>query len=257
MAVSYAGHSMNNLYAKALENLAQAQKAQIDSYFKHPGEKGRMNEQVVVDLLRQISPKKYSFGTGFIIDTRNDISPQCDIIVYDAFHNQALFGEATANVYPIECVYAFIEVKTTLNKIELTKTLNAIEKIRSMAQNGKYYKSEELVWEKTDNDYIGQNRQVKSTIILPPRSFVFAFQSTLPRKQSTLSDRLRSECNKNHKHFHGMFMLDSNTFVRRLPNKDKPAEFEFDSGIKRFIWQFLEELNNFPMNTMDLEKYFI
>lgn len=248
---------MNDLYTKALEELANAQKRQIDSYFTHSGEKGRLNEYIVVDLLKQILPRKYSLGAGFIINTQGDMSPQCDIIVYDGLHNRPLFGDKAANIYPIECVYAFIEVKTTLTTKNLRESLEAILKIRRMAKKGKYYKSQELIWEKKDGKFVGQYAQVASEVHLPPRSFVVAFGSELTKDKDSLIERFREECNQEHKHFHGLLILDENVFASRVPNEFEPPKFRVADahGLKAFLRTFLEVIREYPMGPMDIDRY--
>src|SRR5579864_8403183 len=58
----------------------------------HPGEQGRFNESVVRELLEEFLPKRYSFGTGFVIDSTGQQSRQCDIIIYDKHSTISMFG---------------------------------------------------------------------------------------------------------------------------------------------------------------------
>lgn len=248
---------MNKLYTKALEDLAQAQKRQIDSYFTHPGEKGRLNEHIVVDLLKQILPSKYSVGTGFITNTHGDLSPQCDIIIYDGFHNRPLFGDKAVNIYPIECVYAFVEVKTTLTTENLRESLNAILAIRTMAKKGKYYKSQELVWQNAEGKLLGLYAKAVSENVLAPRSFIVAFESDLARGKDALTARLQSECDEEHKHFHGFLILNQDVFASRVPNQFAPPQFRVtdEHSLKAFLHTFLEVIREYPMGPMDIDRY--
>jgi hypothetical protein len=163
----------------------------------------------------------------------------------------------TANIYPIECVYAFVEVKTTLTTTNLRESLDAIVKIRTMAKKGKYYKSRELIWQSTDADLVGQHVQVSSKVTLSPRSFIFAFDSDLVENTEKLTKCLRSECDEENKHFHGLLMLEKNLFFSRLPYKFDFPEFRIveKRGLKAFLHTFLELIRDFPMGPMDLDRY--
>lgn len=247
---------MNDLYVKALEDLARIQKERISSYFKHPGEKGRLHEHIVWDLIGNICPKKYALGTGFVTNSHGDMSRQCDLVIYDEFHNRPLFGDMAANIYPIECVYATVEVKTEVGATNLRESLDAIKYIREMAKKGKYYKSQELFWEPTESGYSRRQVAVQSKVVLAPRSFIFAFESTLPSDREELEERLRKECHEEHRHFHGLLMLDRNLLATRLPNEFDPPKFRLeDNGLKSFFRRFLKDILNMPMGPMDLDRY--
>lgn len=82
----------------------------------HQGEKGGIRERRVADFLSTILPKKYGIGTGHIIDSQDDptISYQTDIVIYDALEGIALPIDNYYSLFPCECVYAAIEVKSKL-----------------------------------------------------------------------------------------------------------------------------------------------
>jgi len=249
---------MNDLYIKAFKYLARARRERISSYVKHRGEKGRLNEQIVSDLLRDISPTRFALGTGFIINSQGSTSTQCDIVIYDEFYNRPLFGDATANIYPIECVYGFVEVKTTLTWAEIDKTLKNIRDIRHMAKQGKYYKQQKMKMKRDENTGLFFNAAVDEefTMLLPPRSFIFAFDSDVDADIDKFVSTLDQKCDEEHKHFHGLLILERNLFVRRNPY-DKPAKFKIDTadGFRVFLQAFLNELRTLPITTMNIDRY--
>jgi hypothetical protein len=49
-----------------------------------------------------------------LIDSKDNYSRQIDLIVYDRADEPAILAQTTQVLYPIENVYACIEVKTTL-----------------------------------------------------------------------------------------------------------------------------------------------
>ncbi|WP_366523456.1 DUF6602 domain-containing protein [uncultured Microbulbifer sp.] len=55
--------------------------------------------------------------TGVVIDRQGKQSNQCDVIIYDALNYPELFSQTSAKFFPVDFVYATIEVKTTVNCI--------------------------------------------------------------------------------------------------------------------------------------------
>jgi hypothetical protein len=86
---------------------------------EHPGEKGRVSEFVVRDVFEAILPRRYSIGTGFVVTTRSigtalRLSPQQDLVVFDHIDNPARLSRDNFGLFPIEGVYATVEVKEKL-----------------------------------------------------------------------------------------------------------------------------------------------
>src|ERR1700761_652466 len=99
----------------------QLEKLRVEAEFfsrltDHKAELGRLNETHLVQLLRNYLPPRIGIGTGFIASGGQDpqLSPQCDIVLYDALNNTPLYKSEAWSIYPIEMVYGVIEVKTTL-----------------------------------------------------------------------------------------------------------------------------------------------
>jgi hypothetical protein len=80
----------------------------------HPGEKGGIRERRVRDFLSSVLPKRFGLGTGHIIDSQGGISRQTDIVLYDAMDGIVLPVDDYYSLFPCECVYAAIEVKSVL-----------------------------------------------------------------------------------------------------------------------------------------------
>lgn len=96
--------------------------------FVNSGDKGTINEQAWRQFLSPLLPARYAIGVGEIIapDT-NDTqklsqSGQKDVVIYDPF-TSAIFGwnNSGLSLFPIETVYAVIEVKTCFNNSEDVK----------------------------------------------------------------------------------------------------------------------------------------
>ncbi len=83
----------------------------------HSPEKGRSLENEVAAVIRQMLPPEYGVGSGFIVfhgDDGPELSSQLDIIIYDAIKGGPLGRMSSCEVYPIESVYGYIEVKASI-----------------------------------------------------------------------------------------------------------------------------------------------
>lgn len=95
----------------------------------HYGERGRIAEEIIKNVLTRILPKRFSIGTGVIFSADGQVSAQTDIVIYDNFHNSPLLSEFGTCLFPVEIVYATIEVKSVLNKKELRTSMDAIMRL--------------------------------------------------------------------------------------------------------------------------------
>jgi hypothetical protein len=83
----------------------------------HAGEKGRALEHEVHTLLRSILPAEYGLSTGFVVFHTSEgprLSSQLDIIIYDAIRSGPITSLETCDVFPLEAIYGYVEVKATL-----------------------------------------------------------------------------------------------------------------------------------------------
>ena len=97
----------------------------------HPGEFGMYREKIVAELLKPFLPSKLAVGTGFIITCQNNISTQCDIIIYDK-ENTPIIENGEQRFFPIECVVGVIEVKSVLNKSKFKEALQKLSNIKKL-----------------------------------------------------------------------------------------------------------------------------
>lgn len=99
-----------------------AQLGAVRAAITHPGEKGRGLEQHSLALLRRLLPAEYGLATGFVACAqcvadgghRVDLSPQIDVIIYDAVRGAPIVDLGSSQVLPLECVHAVVEVKSSL-----------------------------------------------------------------------------------------------------------------------------------------------
>jgi len=136
----------------------------------HPAYKGAEREQEVAAFLREYCPKRFSVGSGFVASAkRQPISDQQDIVIYDALNCPLLCPGTISQIFPIESVYATIQVKSCLDKKELKSSLKNIKSVKQLQMDSG----------------ITRNTMVASVAVRPPSApplgIVFAFQSRWKR----------------------------------------------------------------------------
>lgn len=93
----------------------------------HNGLKGSENENALAAVIRGFLPSKYGVEVNaLVIDRLGKVSKQADILIYDA-ENQASFFR---KVFPVEIVYAVIEVKTSMSS---TEAISAMDNLASIS----------------------------------------------------------------------------------------------------------------------------
>jgi len=105
---------------------------------KHSGSKGTFRENTLRTFLSEGRlPSKYGIGSGEIVGrVRDTSSRQCDVVIYDALNGVKLLYDESIQVFPIDCVYGIIEVKSGLSKTELIDSLEKIKIFKAMAPVG-------------------------------------------------------------------------------------------------------------------------
>lgn len=117
-----------NLLEEHFERSLDFYVAEEDIY--HKGEYGRYREDSAREFIQFTIPGRLSAGEGFIANScrKNEISTQCDIIVYDKSAPQ--FKDSHVRIFPIETVVAIGEIKSTL-----TDTKTVIDALVKLAKN--------------------------------------------------------------------------------------------------------------------------
>lgn len=90
-------------------------------------------ENIVVAFLHTYLPRKVSVGRGYIMNASGSVSLQQDVVVFDPSSYVLLKNAAGSQVFPVECVYATIEVKATLSKRNLEEANKNVDSIRRLS----------------------------------------------------------------------------------------------------------------------------
>ena len=118
-----------------------SQKMRLDfetsAQVKHVGSRGTIRENNLRAFLAEGRlPPKYALGAGEIVGRIRDTSRQCDVIIYDKLNGVTLLYDDSVQVYPIDCVYGIVEVKSKLSKAEFLDALEKIKALKAMAPGG-------------------------------------------------------------------------------------------------------------------------
>ncbi|MBU0568469.1 hypothetical protein KJ693_11150 [bacterium] len=105
----------------------------ISSQVTHRGSKGKIREQEIIkEYLKKYLPGNIGIANGECISTDGQVSPECDIILYEKNTTPYLVYKDGYQVFPIECVYGVIEIKSKIDKAQLKDSIDKLKKIKSM-----------------------------------------------------------------------------------------------------------------------------
>lgn len=128
----------------------QAWAAQMFAQFesikrKHRGETGRRREDDVREFLRSFLPQRLGIGTGEIAASDGSVSPQVDLIVYDALETPLLDQSESSIVVPVEGVFGVIEVSSRLDITKLREDVRKIQEIKALEKRAYWKGNDDIV----------------------------------------------------------------------------------------------------------------
>ncbi|EGN33409.1 hypothetical protein HMPREF0993_03171 [Lachnospiraceae bacterium 5_1_57FAA] len=127
-----------NIYLQKLREFVNIFSNDSESIFKahgntliHPGEFGKYREETTKNILKMLLKKSYGIGDGFILTSKDTVSTQCDIVIYDN-NTIPLIQENSVNFFPVETVVGIGEIKSSLNKTQFKETLQKMAKNKAL-----------------------------------------------------------------------------------------------------------------------------
>jgi hypothetical protein len=244
--------SRHTLYINALQLLADQSRRELAQLMPHYGERGRIAEEIIKAFLSKTLPKRFSIGTGVVFSADGQVSSQTDIVIYDNFHNSPLLSEFGSCLFPVETVFATVEVKSVLTKQELRKSMDAVMRMRAVGAKRYYIVPGVLI-----KDGKATVASFKQTQTVPPRNYIVAFsQKGLGPKYDHFCTNLRKLLDEGNSHVHGVCVLDRNWFAGRVAFKS-PAQLygSEGNGLLDLYVHILKGQQNFTVHTMDLDAY--
>ena len=98
----------------------------------HAGEFGASREAAVRDLLSKFVGTRFNSGHGFIINSRDIHSSQCDIVIYDCSNTPLRDEESGFRFHLADSVVGIGEVKSVLDKATLKHAMVKLAKSKSV-----------------------------------------------------------------------------------------------------------------------------
>lgn len=235
-----------NLLERKIENFMRVFKDDSENIYKdesgqlfHSGEFGMFRERVVKNLIESILPKNYGISDGFIITAKNNISTQCDLIIYNK-DKTPLINDGIANFFPIESVIAIIEVKSVIHsKKDLKDILKKLSKNKELDND---------ISSKINNE----NKQIATFLIC--KKFDFNISNFKQSDFINLYEGIEK------KYWHNMILrveegLIIYSIIKQFLEKENQEKFEEIYGNKKsIIYQYpiterMQQLKNDELNS--------
>jgi len=218
----------------------------------HAGEKGRASEFIVRDVLEEILPRKYSVGTGFVITTAVDdtgktkvrSSSQQDIVIFDHHENPARLSRDNFGLFPVEAVYATVEVKERLNPKELRSFFEASRTLTDIAKTLAYIDLERKGGRVTIESSPSTSR---------PRRYLIAMSG--PTHLVSTFKEVQREAGARDISVHGILTLNSPQFVRFGQRTNRYIEETGDAAFITFVRYLLNGIMSKRMDPFYPKKY--
>lgn len=101
---------------------------------RHPGEFGRYREKICKEFLRLFVPQRLEIDDGFVINSNDKVSHQCDLVIYDKGNTPLIQTSEHQMFYPIETVVGIGEVKSVLSFRLFKEALRKLSKLKKMRE---------------------------------------------------------------------------------------------------------------------------
>jgi hypothetical protein len=241
------------------EQLLASKLDAVRAVIEHAGEKGRSLEGETISLLRTFLPSEYGLSTGFVVfQDSNEIrlSPQLDIIIYDALRSGPLARFGTCDVFPLEAVYGYIEVKASLRSCS-TKGQDTDWPTDSLE---KCIDNNQVLRCMVDRRYMaisGKTSAAQISIVdpIPIRAYVLAFSAygSVAKEPKQFAQRMANYLAQVGKaHLHGIFIAGLALYMTVPVETTLPVpeahnvKYVVDHALAEFKWTLLHDLGRYP-----------
>lgn len=99
---------------------------------RHQGDKGEVNEEYFIEMLRRYLPNRYTVEKAMVIDSLGNTSDSIDIVVFDRQYTPTLLDSEHHRYVPAESVYAVFECKPTIDKGYLEYAGDKAKSVRTL-----------------------------------------------------------------------------------------------------------------------------
>jgi hypothetical protein len=149
-------------YFSSIYNKLEADALLFNRKLPHAGLVGTENENAIASVIRDFLPPRFGVdANALIIDRFGKVSRQADIVIYDAERQARFFRK----VYPVETVYAVIEVKTSMSSSEAKIALDNLASVSEL----EFRPALTPYWETRTREHLIHHS--------PPALYVFAYRT--------------------------------------------------------------------------------
>jgi hypothetical protein len=108
------GWSLEKMLANLHEDIQRRLQA-VRETIGHNGTMGDGSENVWLELLRKYLPERYAVEKAFVVDSKDTMSQQIDVVIFDRQYTPFIFVIENQKVVPAESVYAVFEAKQAVD----------------------------------------------------------------------------------------------------------------------------------------------
>ena len=116
----------------SLDKSVRTQLETVREAHVHPGARGDGSEEVWIELFKKYLPNRYKAQKAFIVDSKNQVSDQIDLVIFDRQYSPFIFSFKGGDYLPAESVYGVFEAKQELNKSTITYAKNKAASVRKL-----------------------------------------------------------------------------------------------------------------------------
>ncbi len=130
-----------------VEEMSRKSVALRRDYAQHRPSAGINREDLVANFLRNHLPERFGVSTGLVISHDGMFSNEADLVVFDKPNNSPLYPDVRKKLWPVEALYALIEVKTQLNPRDLTDAISKFRKFKKLQRRFRFVKGRQNITE--------------------------------------------------------------------------------------------------------------
>jgi len=241
------------------EQLLASKLASLRAVIEHAGEKGRSLEGETIALLRTFLPSEYGLSTGFVVfqgPNGTELSSQLDVIIYDALRCGPIAQFGTCDVFPLEAVYGYIEVKASLRSC----SNKGAERDWPNDSLERCIDNNRVLRRMVDRRYMaiaGKTSATQLTIEdpIPIRGYVVAYSAhgSVAQDPNQFGQRMANYLAQvGNAHLHGVFIAGSALYLTVPVATSLPVpethnvKYVTDHPLAEFKWTLLHDLGRYP-----------
>lgn len=107
-------------------------------FAQHRPSAGINREDLVANFLRNHLPERFGVSTGLVISPDGMFSNEADLVVFDRLNNSPLYPDVQKKLWPVEALYALIEVKTQLTPRDLMDAISKFRKFKKLQRRFRF-----------------------------------------------------------------------------------------------------------------------